>query len=78
MSPPTPPDGRPGGAHARRAEERTTAPQVAYPVPWYAAERNATWLVPSRLLASIFIAEPSDSWAVSASIDGQPVPVHRS
>jgi len=54
------------------------ARQAAYPVPWTAAERNATWLVPSRLLAYIMIAQPSDGWKINASIDGMAVPVHRS
>ena len=58
--------------------KQLAARQTAYPVPWTAAERNATWLVPSRLLAHIMIAKPSDSWKVSATIDGVEVPVHRS
>ena len=52
--------------------------QKKYPVPWYAAERNATWLVPSRLLASIYIAKPSDSWNINASIGDVALPVYRS
>ena len=29
---------------------------VSYPIPWTAADARAVWLMPSRLLASIFIA----------------------
>ena len=34
--------------------------------------------MPSRLLAYIFIAKPSDGWDVAATIDGAPLPVLRS
>ena len=54
------------------------ARQRAYPIPWADAERNATWLIPSRLLASIFIAAPTDALSVRAAIDGTPLPVYRS
>ena len=54
------------------------ARQAAYPIPWTAAEHNATWLVPTRLLAYIMIAKPSDKWEVNAFIDGKRVPVQRS
>ena len=55
-----------------------SARQAAYPVPWTAAEHNATWLVPSRLLAYVMIARPNDGWKINATIDGVAVPVHRS
>lgn len=58
--------------------DQLAARQVAYPVPWTAAERNATWLVPSRLLAYIMIANPSDNLQLTATIDGVAVPIHRS
>ena len=49
-----------------------------YPIPWQPAELNATWLVPSRLLAYIFIANPSDSLAVKATLDGRSTTVFKS
>jgi len=54
------------------------ARQRAYPIDWQPAERNATWLVPSRLLASIFIANPQDDWLLQSTLDGHLIPVHRS
>ena len=52
--------------------------QAAYPIQWAPPERNATWLIPSRLLASIYFATPSDKAAVKATIDGVPLEVYRS
>lgn len=44
--------------------------QSYYPIDWYPAEYNATWLVPTRLLASIYTSKPSTSWNINATIDG--------
>lgn len=58
--------------------DQLDARQRAYPIRWTAAERNATWLIPSRLLAYIFFARPLDHWPINASIDGLTIPVQRS
>eukprot|EP00939_MAST-03C_sp_MAST-3C-sp1_P002884 g2884.t1 len=44
-----------------------------YPVEWQPSEWNATWLVPTRLIANIFVENPEDSWNVTASVDENPV-----
>uniref|UniRef100_A0A7S4DUL7 Uncharacterized protein n=1 Tax=Lotharella globosa TaxID=91324 RepID=A0A7S4DUL7_9EUKA len=49
----------------------------AYPIDWQSAERFATWLIPQRLLAYIFIANPDDSWSLKAKLDGESVTVHK-
>ena len=50
----------------------------AYPIQWQPAEYNATWLVPTRLIASIYATAPHDIWTVTATIDGKPAVVSRS
>ena len=48
--------------------------EAAYPVEWTASDAKATWLMPARLLASIFIDEPDDVWSeeMTATLDGTP------
>ena len=52
----------------------------AYPIPWTARDKIATWLDPNRLLGSIFIENPQDNMlgSISLSVDGSPVQVKRS
>ena len=57
--------------------EQLAARAKAYPIDWTAADRNATWLVPTRLIGSIFIERPSDSWDVGLRINGTPWRVQR-
>ena len=81
---PLPPPGNTGGAFdlpftiASAVYDQLDARQQAYPIRWTAAERNATWLIPSRLLAYIFFARPVDHWPINASVDGLTIPVQRS
>ena len=51
-----------------------------YPIPWTDRDRIATWLDPNRLLGSIFIFNPRDSYLaqISLTVDGEPVQVKRS
>lgn len=49
-----------------------------YPIDWQPHEYNATWLVPTRLLAYVFIDHPHDDWKIDVTIDGKPVPMFRS
>jgi len=44
--------------------------KAGYPIEWQPAEYKATWLVPSRLLMYIFIAEPQDSMDVLLVMNG--------
>jgi hypothetical protein len=56
------------------------ARQNAYPIAWQPEEYKATWLVPSRMLASVYIAKPQAAWdaKVRMRIDGKTVPVSKS
>lgn len=52
----------------------------AYPIPWTARDKIATWLDPNRLLGSIFIENPQDNMLdqISLTVDGEPLQVKRS
>lgn len=44
-----------------------------WPIPWTKEDYSTTWLVPERLLLFVQVAEPSDSMAVRAEVDGSPL-----
>ena len=48
-----------------------------YPIDWQPHEYNATWLVPTRLLAYVFIDHPQDTWTIDVKIDGNSVDMSR-
>ncbi len=58
--------------------DQLEARNKTYPIKWQDFDTPATWLVPGRLLAYVFVAEPKDSWGVSAEIDGKPVEIKKS
>ncbi|MGB7844931.1 MAG: hypothetical protein WBL63_04895 [Candidatus Acidiferrum sp.] len=44
-----------------------------WPIPWTKEDYTTTWLVPERLLLFVQVAEPSDSMAARAEVDGFPL-----
>ena len=60
----------------RQLEARASA----YPIPWTAKDRIATWLDPTRLLGYIAIANPQDNLLadINLTIDNVPLQVKRS
>jgi hypothetical protein len=44
-----------------------------WPIPWTKEDYDTTWLVPERLLLFVQMAEPSDTMAVKAEMDGSPL-----
>ena len=60
--------------------EQLAARAKMYPIAWTARDRIATWLDPNRLLGSIFIANPKDTWLgqLNLTVDGAPLQVKRS
>jgi hypothetical protein len=51
--------------------------EKAWPIPWTQEDYQTTWLAPGRLLLFIQIAEPSDAMKVTATLDGQALPLTR-
>jgi hypothetical protein len=49
----------------------------AWPIPWTTEDYQTTWLVPERLLLFIQIGEPNDAMKVTATLDGQTLPLIR-
>jgi hypothetical protein len=49
----------------------------AWPIPWTSEDYETTWLAPERLLLFVQIAEASDEMPISATLDGQPLPLTR-
>ncbi len=62
----------PEGIFAQLAER-----EKAWPIPWTREDYQTTWLAPGRLLLFIQIAEPSDAMKVTATLDGQALPLTR-
>jgi hypothetical protein len=81
---PVPPSTNTGGSFSSTfsiplaVRQQLSARAAAYPIDWQPAENNATWLVPTRLLMSIYASSPKDSWSVQVSVDGKPAVVSRS
>ena len=77
-----PPRNNTGGAFSttfvvsEAVKKQLAARAVAYPINWtFPTDYNATWLVPTRLLAYVFIASPRDTMEVSMVVDGTAVPL---
>jgi hypothetical protein len=55
---------------AQLAERKQT-----WAIPWTSDDSETTWLAPERLLLFVQFAEGTDSISISASLDGQPLPL---
>jgi hypothetical protein len=51
--------------------------EKAWPIPWTREDYETTWLAPERLLLFVQVAEASDEMQISATLDGQPLPLTR-
>jgi len=86
IAPQLPPASNTGGSFSRTftipgaISAQLAARAKAYPIPWTAKDRIATWLDPNRLLGYIFIANPKDSLLsqITLTVDGAPVEVKQS
>jgi hypothetical protein len=86
IAPQLPPASNTGGSFSRTftipgaISARLAARAKAYPIPWRAVDRIATWLDPNRLIGYIFIANPKDSLLaqITLTVDGAPVEVKQS
>lgn len=61
----------------QRAFAQLAARREAWPVPYTDEELLATWRGSDRLLLFVQIADPDDTWAVEATLDGQPVEIRK-
>lgn len=61
----------------RRILMQMTARKKAWPIPWTPEDYETTWLVPERLLLFVQIAEANDAMQLSATLDGQNLPLTR-
>jgi hypothetical protein len=61
----------------QRILAQLAARKRAWPIPWTSEDYETTWLAPERLLLFGQIAEANDAMQVSATLDGQPLPLTR-
>jgi hypothetical protein len=60
-----------------RIQAQLASRRALWPIPWTKEDYATTWLVPERLLLFVQLAEPTDSMAVSAGVDGSELPLAR-
>eukprot|EP00948_MAST-09A_sp_MAST-9A-sp1_P003307 g3307.t1 len=77
-----PPHNNTGGSYktsfivSEAMKKQITSREVDYPIQWnFPTDYNASWLVPIRLLAYVFIAKPHSSMNVSLVVDGNSLPI---
>lgn len=61
----------------QRVFGQLAARKKAWPISWTTEDYETTWLAPGRLLLFVQIAEAEDAMQVSATLDGQPLPLMR-
>lgn len=57
----------------QRVFDQLAARKKLWPVPWTPEDYVTTWLAPDRLLLFVQFANPKDSLALTATLDGQPL-----
>ncbi len=53
------------------------AREKQWPIPWTDEDLKTTWLAPQRLLLFLQIAEPSDKWEPTLTIDGRAIELQK-
>ncbi len=59
----------------RRILDQLAQRKRAWPIPWTKQDYETTWLAPERLLLFFQFADGQDTIPLSASLDGQPLPL---
>jgi len=57
----------------QRVMDQLAARKLQWPIPWTQEDYQSTWLAPERLLLFVQSAEPQDTMAATASVDGKPL-----
>ncbi len=57
----------------QRVMDQLAARKLQWPIPWTQEDYQTTWLAPERLLLFVQSAEPQDTMAATASVDGKPL-----
>ena len=58
----------------QRIFDQLDARKREWPIPWTRQDYESTWLVPERLLLFVQAVDGKDSAAVTATVDGRPLP----